>query len=120
MSGCSQHGSTPEEQLRAGNFCFGQWADSSPVFIIDFGFATPIPLSCLAEPTLFCGTPDYASENALLARSPYSCKDDLEALVYTLLDLALCGEAFLHLLRQLHIQGQGHAAAGCEFSNCVS
>lgn len=67
------------------------------MYLIDYGFALPAPSARTTEPTLFCGTPDYASERAMLASAPYGCRDDLEAFVYTLFDFALCGAlAALH------------------------
>ena len=83
---------TPAQRLpRAGNFCFGHASGMSAIYLIDYGFALSLPASDCAAPAHFCGTPDYASEGAMAAATPYGCRDDLEALVYILLDFALGG-----------------------------
>ena len=73
----------------------------SAVYLIDYGFAVPVPTSATAKATNFCGTPDYASASAMVAAGPYGCRDDLEALVYTLLDFALCGKLSETINQQL-------------------
>ena len=99
--------------IKPGNFCLGGSGDCSTIYLVDFGFAQPIPkkvlfrsqvvcLCCSLTSTpakcsvalqgersledKFCGTPDFASTNALLG-GKCGPKDDCESLCYSYLQL---------------------------------
>ena len=76
----------------AGNFTFGPEGAAESIHTIDFGFAAALPRTDLDHPASFCGTPEYASENAMTGAQPHGARDDVESLVYTLLDFHLRGE----------------------------
>ena len=86
--------------LCSGNFTFGPEGRDNHIHVIDFGFAAVLPQRNNSCPASFCGTPDYASRNAMMGTHPHGAKDDVESLVYTLLDFHLRGEPGLQLSRR--------------------
>ncbi|KAK9826007.1 hypothetical protein WJX74_004935 [Apatococcus lobatus] len=79
--------------VKPANFCLphsgelvGKRRDqpASKVYLIDFGLSHDVPLKEGHEP--FFGTPDYASSACLHEKKAFP-KDDLESLVYTLLEM---------------------------------
>ena len=74
------------------NFTFGpEGPDFQKIHVIDFGFAAALPRTNNEYPASFCGTPDYASWNLMMGTHPHGARDDVESLIYTLLDFYLRG-----------------------------
>lgn len=93
---------SPASALQPENFCVGKLglaskADFSEVFLIDMGFARPVPTDA-EEHHLdgFLGTPSFASERAFKGlRCTRAC--DMEGLGYCLLEIYM-GESSWDLI----------------------
>merc|ERR1712130_734584 len=72
--------------VKPTNFCLGLDNKYSPVYLVDFGFVQDLPQKGDDMEDYFCGTPDFASSNALkgLRCGP---RDDCESLAYSFLQL---------------------------------